>query len=219
VSGATAGQAAALARQPRPAGPVSAVTASSAGVQLAFDLVGQRQLDITAIHQATGIYTAAREVGVLLDKLGWPAEGTRLLDPGAGDGAFLVAALSRLNLPADEPDEAARRVRGYEFYDGAAGDARWSVRRHLTGRGWSHAAAVHASRLIVEERDYLLDPVPAGEHDVIAANPPYWRLARLPPGYRLDYELAVPADARADLLYARTSAAQRRSSGRAAGSD
>ena len=54
----------------------------------------------------------------------------------------------------------------------------------------------------MEERDFLLSPVPVGTYDVIAANPPYWRFVNLPPGYRAEYELMVPAHARADLLLA-----------------
>lgn len=170
--------------------------------QLALDLISQRELDIAVIHRATGIYTVAPEINALLDQLNWPAEGRRLLDPGAGNGGFLVAALSRLDLARDDTAEAARRVRGYEFYPGAVAEARRAVRNHLAERGWSADAAWQAVLAIVEDRDYLLSPVPAGEFDVIAANPPYWRLANLPPGYRADYELIVPAHARADLLYA-----------------
>jgi N-6 DNA Methylase len=162
----------------------------------------QRQLDIAAIHHGTGIYTKVPEIEALLDRLGWPGCGTRLLDPGAGNGGFLVAALRRLDLARDDIREAARRVRGYEFFGGAVADARRAVRDHLVQRGWSAAAAAQAALAIVEERDYLLSPVPAGTFDLIAANPPYWRIANLPPGYRAEYELMVPAHARADLLFA-----------------
>ena len=58
----------------------------------------QRGLDIAAIHHGTGIYTMPPEIDALLDRLGWPWQGTRLLDPGAGNGGFLVAALRRLDL-------------------------------------------------------------------------------------------------------------------------
>ena len=78
---------------------------SPAAGQLGFDLgIDQRHLDIAAIHQATGIYTAVPEIEALLDRLGWPAQGDRLLDPGAGNGGFLVAALARLDLAADDID-------------------------------------------------------------------------------------------------------------------
>jgi len=129
----------------------------------------QRRLNIAAIHHGTGIYTMPPEIDALLDRLGWPGQGTRLLDPGAGNGGFLVAALRRLDLARDDVREAVRRVRGYEFCDGAAADARRAVRDHLVQRGWSDAAARQAALAIVEERDFLLSPVPVRTYDVIAA--------------------------------------------------
>jgi hypothetical protein len=177
------------------------VPAAAADEQLGLGF-DQRQFDVAVIHRATGIYTAAPEIEALLDRLNWPAQGHRLLDPGAGNGGFLVASLSRLDLARDDIEHAARRVRGYEFYPGAVAEARRAVHAHLTGCGWSVLASRQAALSIVEDRDYLLSPVPAGLFDVIAANPPYWRLVNLPPGYRTDYEAIVPAHARADLLYA-----------------
>jgi tRNA1(Val) A37 N6-methylase TrmN6 len=164
---------------------------------------GQRELDIAAIHRATCFYTVVPEIEALLNRLNWPAEGTRLLDPGTGNGEFLVAALRRLPLGVDDVEHAAWAVRGYEFYAGAVREARTAVRAHLLGRGWSARAAGLAATAIVEDRDYLLDPdVPAGQYDVLAANPPYWRLANLPEAYSVDYKAAVPDWAKADLLYA-----------------
>lgn len=184
----------------------AAETMTATVEQLVLDLPNvqqdQRRIDIAAIHQATGIYTTAPEIEALLDQLGWPTQGRRLLDPGAGNGGFLVAALRRLSLAFDDVEGAARRVHGYEFYPQAVADAREAVSDHFCGRGWTSQAAWRAANEIVEERDYLLSPVPTGTWDVIAANPPYWRLAKLPTGYRIDYEATVPAHARADLLYA-----------------
>ncbi len=180
-------------------GPGTGPQPAGAQLALGFD---QRQFDIAAIWQATGVYTAIPEVEALLDRLGWPVQGDRLLDPGAGNGGFLVAALARLDLARDDVAEAGRRVRGFEFYPAAVCDARRAVRGHLLARGWSPQAAAQAADAIVEERDYLLEPVPAAEWDLIAANPPYWRLANLPDAYRIDYEAAVAPYARADMLYA-----------------
>lgn len=161
-----------------------------------------RREAIDAIHRGTAIYTAVPEIEALLDRLGWPDRGESLLDPGCGNGGFLVAALGRLDLEVDDVDEAVRRVHGYEFHDGAALSARKAVTTHLLSRGWRDARAEKAAEAIVEVRDFLLSPVPVGRWDVIAANPPYWRYANLPPEYRFDYEAAVPAHAKADLLYA-----------------
>lgn len=175
----------------------------SASAQAALALAGDdRESAIDSIHRGTAIYTATPEIEALLDRLGWPVAGDRLLDPGAGNGGFLVSALARLRLDADDVDEASRRVRGYEFHPGAAAAARRAVRDHLASRGWSDPASSDAASRIVEIRDFLLSPVPVGTWDVIAANPPYWRYANLPVGYRLDYDAAIPTHARADLLYA-----------------
>ena len=114
---------------------------------LGFDRDQQRQFDIAAIHQATGIYTAPPEIEALLTRLNWPAEGLRLLDPGAGNAGVLVAALSRLDLARDDVAEAVNRVKGYEFHDGAVAEARLAVRDHLARRGWSARAAWRAALL------------------------------------------------------------------------
>lgn len=161
--------------------------------------------DIDEIHRGTAIYTAAPEIECLLDQLDWPNQGKRLLDPGAGNGGFLVAALARLPLSLNDVETAAHRVRGYEFHAGAAETARQAVQQHLQSRGWSVESSTSAARRIVETKDYLLSPVPVEAFDVIAANPPYWRiLQHLPPEsrYRCEFENAVPQHVRSDLLYA-----------------
>lgn len=68
-----------------------------ADVQLALGF-DQRDFDIAAIWRATGVYTTIPEIEALLDRLDWPMQGDRLLDPGAGNGGFLVAALARVDL-------------------------------------------------------------------------------------------------------------------------
>ena len=162
----------------------------------------QRAEAVDAIHRGTAIYTAVPEIEALLDQLDWPVRGSSLLDPGAGNGGFLVAALARLDLARDDADAAADAVHGYEFHPGAAAAARQSVREHLAGRGWNGGAAQTAATHIVETKDFLLSPVPVGRWDVIAANPPYLRYANLPDEYRPDYDAEVAPHARADLLYA-----------------
>jgi hypothetical protein len=163
---------------------------------------GPREEAIDAIHHGTAIYTALPEIEALLDRLEWPKSGERLLDPGAGNGGFLISALARLDLDRDDVATAAWRVHGYEFHPGAAASARRGIVEHLSGRGWTASVATRAAEAIVEVRDFLLTPVPVATWDVIAANPPYWRYANLPADYRFDYDVAIPAHARADLLYA-----------------
>lgn len=162
----------------------------------------QREADIDLIHGATAIYTVAAEIDALLDRLDWPNQGSRLLDPGAGNGGMLVAALTRLRLAPDDLSAAVRAVKGFEFHPGAATAARHWIAAHLVGRGWSEAVARHAAVQIVEVRDFLLSPIPVGEHDVIATSPPAWRRLRLPDSYRREFDETVAPHAQADLLYA-----------------
>src|SRR3546814_12590583 len=71
-----------------------------------------RSGDIDQIHRGTAVYTALPEIEALLDLLEWPAHGKRLLDPGAGNGAFVVAALARIPMAAtDEIGRASCRER------------------------------------------------------------------------------------------------------------
>ncbi|MBI5940131.1 MAG: N-6 DNA methylase [Caulobacterales bacterium] len=165
-------------------------------------LYSGREATIDTIHQATAIYTVPEEISALLDRLDWPAVGGRLLDPGAGNGGVLIAALDRLRLAHDDVATAVFSVKGYEFHAGAVAAARRRVADHLLGRCWSGIAAGAAASQIVEERDFLLSPVPVATFSVIAANPPYWRALNLPAEYRADYEAMVAPHAQADLLYA-----------------
>jgi hypothetical protein len=161
-----------------------------------------REEEVDAIHASTGIYTSLPEIESLLDRMDWPATGDRLLDPGAGNGGFLVAALGRIPLDKDDQREANRRVHGYEFHPSAAASARNAVTEHLIGRGWTDDVAERTGRLMVETADFLLDAIPKGVWDRIAANPPYLRYANLPLGYRESYDGIVEPHARPDMLYA-----------------
>src|SRR3546814_4843204 len=95
----------------------------------------QHACDIDQIHRGTAVYTALPEIEALLDLLEWPAHGKRLLDPGAGNGGFVVAALDRIPMAANDVETAVHRVRGNEFHPGAAKTAQAAVTNPLTSRG------------------------------------------------------------------------------------
>src|SRR3546814_993809 len=105
----------------------------------------QHACDIDQIHRGTAVYTALPEIEALLDLLEWPAHGKRLLDPGAGNGGFVVAALARIPMAANDVETAVHRVRGYEFHPGAAKTARAAVTNHLIARGWNGGIASSAA--------------------------------------------------------------------------
>jgi len=170
--------------------------------QPALAFGSQRDADIEAIHVATAIYTVAAECDALLDGLEWPKCGGMLLDPGAGNGAMLLSALRRLNPTPNDVQALTARVRGYEFHPGAAEAARRHIADHLAASGWTTQKARTAADLIVETRDFLLSPVRVGDAVVALSNPPFMRFAGLPPAYREEFEAAVPAYARGDLMHA-----------------
>jgi hypothetical protein len=68
-----------------------------------FDAAGDLSAAIEAFHAAAALYTAEPVVDVLLDRIGWPDAEGRLVDPSAGDGMFMVRALSRLDIAPAQP--------------------------------------------------------------------------------------------------------------------
>ena len=156
--------------------------------------------DIEAIHAGTALYTSPPEVEHLLDQLGWPECGGRLLDPGCGDGNMVIAALARLALRPDDTNEISR-VKGLEFHTPSVSEARERCIKLLESRGWEKDTAVKAAEELIEDRDYLLDP-PMQQWDIILSNPPYWRRFRLPDGYKQAFDQVIEEHARGDLLHA-----------------
>lgn len=163
-------------------------------------MVGANFDDIESIHNGTAIYTSAPEIERLLDLLGWPSCKGRLIDPACGDGNMIIAALRRLETAPDDKSSISR-VRGFEFHSDSVHEARERVEELLISRGWSLPGAKEASLSIIEERDFLLEDCHE-QWDIILANPPYWRKARLPAAYRAAFEEAVPTYANGDLLHA-----------------
>lgn len=155
---------------------------------------------IEAIHAGTAIYTASVEVEELLDKLEWPKRGGRILDPAAGDGNMIVAAMRRLR-PAAGDHAAAARVQGYEFHEESVIEARRRVADELVTCGWCPAEAERAAKASVHLRDFLIDRTSEIFENIIA-NPPYWRRSRLPAGYAEIFDACTPHYARGDLLHA-----------------
>jgi hypothetical protein len=155
--------------------------------------------DVRELHSLTAIYTSSPVVEALLDRLDWPARAGRLLDPSSGDGAFLIAALARLDTP---PHSATTdRVRGWEIYPEAVRESRQRIVALLQQRGWSLAAARRASERIVRQADFLADPMPSSTFTVLAGNPPYLRFANLPTAFKGLYSITLPVHARGDLLH------------------
>jgi hypothetical protein len=166
-----------------------------------FDAAGDLSAAIEALHAATALYTAEPVVDVLLDRIGWPDSNGRLVDPSAGDGMFMVRALSRLDLAPDDFQEVAR-VQGWELHPGAMRSARERVQFHLISNGWSIASAHKAAQAIVHHGDFLTGGPAPGTFRFCAGNPPYLRYGHLPEVLKDLYRPILPDFARGDLLHA-----------------
>lgn len=159
---------------------------------------------IDKLHEATAIYTREPVVEQMLDLLGWPAMGRRLLDTSCGDGAFLVAALRKLLALAPELTDAELRhqVAGWEIHPAAAEQCRRNVAQTLLEQGRPAATADQLARSMVRCGDFLTEGPHLPEADLIVGNPPYMRWLRVPEVLRGEYVQVVPQYAKSDLLHA-----------------
>ncbi|WP_132291621.1 Eco57I restriction-modification methylase domain-containing protein [Kribbella sp. VKM Ac-2568] len=161
------------------------------------------------------VFTRRWVVDALLDLTEYKVErdlgGLTLVDPSAGTGAFLLAAVERLL------DSAAAHGRGWETLGPAirawelqarnATECRQALRSVLVNRGVTPATAADLAEAWVVEGDFLLpddDLISVGsgtvEADVVVGNPPYIRLEDVPPALAADYRRRWPTmGGRADI--------------------
>lgn len=157
-------------------------------------------IEIDQLHTATAIYTASHIINALLDRLDWPNHPGTLLDPSAGDGAFLIEALKRLNL--SDPLNLDR-IRGWEIHATAAHEAQTAICEYLQEQGFHVSEASQFAKTIIVNKDFLVDGPVTERFQVIAGNPPYLCFRRLPPYFKTLYGSEVVAPyARGDILYA-----------------
>ena len=165
---------------------------------------------IKALHGSCGVYTRPALVGSLLDRIGWTDDAdlanARLLEPGAGDGAFLVEAVKRLiasfvrrGLPL-RIDTLRERVLAYELVSAEANKARARIVAEMKASGIHQATAHACARTWVKSEDFLLAELPNTRFSHIVGNPPYIRWSKLPPSIASTYaEKLPPTIARGDL--------------------
>lgn len=161
-----------------------------------------RAAAIEAVHAATALFTVAPIVDSLLDRIGWPQQSGRLLDPCAGDGSFLVRALARLETPVNDLS-SLDRLSGWELHPLARACARDSVAQVLVARGWTEAVADRGASMMIAEGDFLMQShIAPGTFRFIAGNPPYLRYGHLPDYFKALFDSNVPESARGDMLHA-----------------
>jgi len=149
-------------------------------------------------------------VARLLDRVGWTCEAdltdARLLEPGAGDGAFLVEAVRRLVASFRRHGISLsigtlrERILAYELVPAEANKARARVVAAMKASGVHHATAHACSRAWVRTGDFLLASHPTPLFSHIVGNPPYIRWSKLPDSIAATYSGKLPRSiARGDL--------------------
>lgn len=160
--------------------------------------------EVEALHERCGIYTNAHTVCCILDAVGWHAKADlsqcRLLEPAAGDGAFIVEAARRLVTALTHhgivlnTDSLLHRMTAFELHPREARRARSRVASTLCSVGVDKRTAETCARSWVVCRDFLLANLPAECFTHAVGNPPYIRWARIPQRLRAKYEKCVPQE-------------------------
>ena len=156
-------------------------------------------VEIDQLHAATAIYTASHVINALLDRLDWPNRPGTLLDPSAGDGAFLIEALKRLDLSNPSNLE---RIKGWESHSVASAQASDAISKNLRAQTFRPRLARKLASSIVVNKDVLVDGPVTERFEIISGNPPYLCFRRLPPYFKVLYGSEVAPYARGDILYA-----------------
>lgn len=173
---------------------------------------GELALDgADALHAACGIYTRSSVVDLILDAVDWRAEhdltDKRLLEPAAGDGAFVLAAVDRVIRSFAthgrelKLDALAGRILAFEIHTGEAAKGRAAVMRLLIEHGLRESDAQALAADWIRTADFLLWPLEPGSFTHVVGNPPYLRWSKLPSFVRATYERVLPAaTAKGDLF-------------------
>ena len=140
--------------------------------------------------------------GSILDDVGWRATAdltnARLLEPAAGDGAFLVQAAKRLVASFRSRDieptiaRLRSRITAFELHPGAASEARSRVRTALREMRVHHGTAAACTKAWIRHADFLLSEQPAPDHSHAVGNPPYVRWSRIPARLKSIYDSRLP---------------------------
>ena len=154
------------------------------------------------LHSLCGVYTKPATVDRILDLVGWTANqdlsDARLLEPAAGDGAFVEAAAERLvssfaNYGHEAKIKSLRnRMLAFELVPKEAAKARRRVVSRLIALGVHQATARACASAWVKTGDFLLaDQTHTGFSHVVG-NPPYIRWSKIPSPLRTAYTRRLP---------------------------
>jgi adenine-specific DNA-methyltransferase len=134
------------------------------------------------------VFTRRWVVDLILDLVGYTADRDLakmvIVEPACGGGAFLGSIVERLSKSCRDRGRALTSaldsVRAFDLLDRNVRRSRESVEQGLVDQGWSRENAQEASRVWVNQGDYLLHDHSSREVDFVVGNPPYIRLEDVP---------------------------------------
>jgi adenine-specific DNA-methyltransferase len=160
--------------------------------------------EVEALHRRCGIYTKPQVIRRILDAVGWRADvdlsRSRLLEPAAGDGAFVVEAARRLVAAYSRYGVELRahalsdRIQAFELHPREAERARSRVAETLRELGVHHLTAKACAQSWVVNADFLLADLPSDGFTHAVGNPPYVRWSKIPPNLKARYACRLPSD-------------------------
>jgi hypothetical protein len=148
------------------------------------------------------VYTRPAIVHEILDAVGWTADAdlsqSRLLEPAAGDGAFLVAAVARLLSSMrlrGHPTTITTlvdRICSFEIHPREARLARARLVDVMAQHGLSPKVRQSLATRWIITADFLLTDISDRSFSHIVGNPPYSRWSKIPNVLRRRYERHLP---------------------------
>ena len=157
--------------------------------------------EIQSLHDRCGVYTKPEIVSRILDAVKWRAQDdlskARLLEPAAGNGAFVVEAAKRLvgslrrQQVALTATSLKNKIWSCEIHPGEVKRARRRVYEALRELGVHHGTARSCVNAWVSGSDFLLADNQAEQFTHVVGNPPYVRWSKVPAGLRAKYERKI----------------------------
>lgn len=157
---------------------------------------------IEALHSRCGVYTKPEVVKRILDAVGWRSNAdlskSRLLEPAAGDGAFVVEAVRRLATSCLRHGKGLKtpvlidRIRAFELHPNEAARARSRIIDTLRKLGAHHRTAKACAETWIVTGDFLLADLSAENFTHAVGNPPYVRWPKIPLKLKTRYDRNLP---------------------------
>lgn len=155
------------------------------------------------LHDLCAVYTRPEIVRNVLDLVGWTQRADlsskRLLEPGAGNGAFVVEAVKRLILSIRNrsgritASALKDRIVAYEIANDAFEESRRNLLGALADLSVGPKLAEKLATDWLKNTDFLIDP-PEADFTHVVGNPPYIRWSNLPSGAAAIYSARLSSD-------------------------